>query len=157
MQARKWEPWHQDLDYGTVMQQRALGHEPEMEQTKQLVNLFRPYYRPGLSVIDAGCGAGHFYPSLLAVGEQIEYLGIDITKTYIQLARKTFMHDNRAKFAIADLFNMGIANNAFDIGLCYMVLPFIPDYHRAFASLRHLHMHGQRSVFPFYRRLMPYE
>ena len=135
MQVREWEPWHQDLDYGTMMQQRAMQHEPEMEQAKQLIKLFRPCYRPGISIVDAGCGAGHFYPSLLTAGEQLSYLGVDITEPYIKLAQETFRNDNRAKFVITDMFNMGIADASFDIGLCYMVLPFLPDYRKATQEL----------------------
>jgi ubiquinone/menaquinone biosynthesis C-methylase UbiE len=128
MPVREWEHWYQDLSYGILMQQRAKRQAPEMEQCKQLTRLFRPYYRPGIRVVDVGCGAGHFFPSLLTAGPDLTYLGIDITAPYIKLAGETFAHDPRAQFMVGDIFRLALPDNAFDVGLCYMVLPFLPDF-----------------------------
>jgi hypothetical protein len=79
MSAREWEHWHQAPTYGELMKQRALGQAPQMEQVKQLIKLFQTIYRLGITAVDVGCGAGHCFPGLLAVGEELTCVGIDIT------------------------------------------------------------------------------
>ena len=37
---------------------------PEMESAKQLRTLIKKIYRKGMSILDVGCAAGHYYHSL---------------------------------------------------------------------------------------------
>jgi ubiquinone/menaquinone biosynthesis C-methylase UbiE len=133
MDNRDWETWETHSEYGQTMEDRALGKAPLMEQIKQLVPLFKSVYKPGMSVLDIGCGVGHFFPALNKFGK-IDYLGIDVTKSYIERAKRIFKDVKNAKFQVGDIFDLKL-NKEFDTVICYMVLPFIPDYKKALDEL----------------------
>ena len=44
--------------------QRVTGELPEMESTKQLVDLISQVYASGMKILDVGCAAGHYYNGL---------------------------------------------------------------------------------------------
>ncbi len=128
---RIWEKIWDEKQYGELMKRRATGSEPEMEQVKQLVKLFNSVYKPGMKVLDIGCGAAHFYPPLKKIDENISYRGVDISERYINIANEIFGGENNFEVSIGDIFDLGFDDNSYDITICYMVLPFIPDYPKA--------------------------
>jgi ubiquinone/menaquinone biosynthesis C-methylase UbiE len=86
-------------------------------------------------VLDVGCGAGHFYPSLSKIDKNISYHGVDVSEHYIKLARSLFAGEKNFKIGKEDIFNLSFNNKSYDIVVCYMVLPFIPDWRKAVKEL----------------------
>lgn len=132
---RIWEKLWSEKEYGELMKRRALGQEPEMEQIKQLTKLVRKVYRPGMKVLDVGCGVGHFYPSLKKIDKNISYVGVDVSERYLKLARRIFAGEKNVKLGKEDIFDMKFKDGSFDIVICYMVLPFIPNWRNAVKEL----------------------
>lgn len=132
---RIWERLWDEQTYGDLMRRRALGLEPEMEQIKQLVKLIKKVYEPGMKVLDVGCGVGHFYPPLRKIDKNIIYHGIDVSEHYVKLARELFGNEKNFKIERGDIFQLNLEDNSYDITICYMVLPFIPDYRKAVKEL----------------------
>ena len=126
----KKEDWEQNASaYGEVMRRRATGELEEMGQVKQLMKLFSSHYNPGMSVIDVGCGAGHFLRSLKCMDSEIRYFGIDLNKNYISIAKEVFKDCPNASFKAMPVSKLGsIESKSFDCSINYMVLPFIHDY-----------------------------
>lgn len=141
---RIWERLWGEQAYGKLMRRRALGKEPEMEQVKQLVKLVRKVYEPGMKVLDVGCGVGHFYPSLKKIDPNVTYHGVDISKHYVELAKDVFAGEENFEVSRGDIFNLKLKNNSYDIVICYMVLPFIPDYQKAVKEIMRI---TKRHVF----------
>ncbi len=56
----------------------------------------------GKTVLDAGCGMGDLLPYLLAKGEPSEYLGVDITADFVEVAQK---HYDGYEFAVTNPFS----------------------------------------------------
>jgi ubiquinone/menaquinone biosynthesis C-methylase UbiE len=151
---RIWEQLWSEKEYGELMKRRALGQEPEMEQIKQLTKLVRGVYKPGMKVLDVGCGAGHFYPSLRKIDKNISYVGVDISENYLKLARKIFAGEKNVKIGKEDIFGLKFKDGSFDIVICYMVLPFIPNWRKAVKELvrvtkRHLFIRLLLSDFTY--------
>ena len=131
---RIWEHWDEKA-YGELMRRRALGLEPEMEQIKHLRKLVKKVYEPGMKVLDVGCGAGHFYPPLKKIDKDINYLGIDISDHYVKLAGELFAGEKNFEIRKGDIFRLDLDDDSYDITICYMVLPFIPNYEKAVKEL----------------------
>src|SRR3989338_233108 len=86
-----WRIWDNDLKYGDLLFRRATGEAEEMESSKSLCEALKPIYRPGMKVLDVGCGAGHYLLSLRKrLDPKISYTGLDATAYYVSLAQKAF-------------------------------------------------------------------
>ncbi|RME58147.1 MAG: class I SAM-dependent methyltransferase, partial [Caldilineae bacterium] len=133
--ARTWDAWRGNRKYGELMRRRALGMEPEMESAKQLVRLLEPSFRPGMHVLDVGCGAGHFVRSLKRLDPQVHYTGVDFTGYYLAVAQDVWQDDPRVRFICGDAFNLPVASGGFDVVTCVTVLQNLPDYRAPFQEL----------------------
>lgn len=121
-----WKIWKKAPHYGVVLYyKRATGELEEMESAKALCEIVRPFYKPGMKVLDVGCAAGHYLRSLKSrVDKNIDYTGLDATDYHIELARKAFGDDG--KFLKGDIFKLQFDDNAFDIVMCNNVILHLP-------------------------------
>ena len=129
-----WRIWNKDDKVELRTYQRAVGELPEMESAKQLVNVMRSLYKPGMSVLDFGCAAGHYYNSVKQLDANIDYTGADATKKYIEFASNHFKGTS-AKFREADLFDEKNDLGQFDIVYCCNVLLHLPDFRTPICTL----------------------
>lgn len=107
---------------------RVTGDLPEMECTKQLVELLKDIYEPGMSVLDVGCAAGHYYNGLKRLDSEINYCGIDATRSYIDFATEHFRNNLNASFFEQDIYCLPESYAyAYDIVYCCNVLLHLPS------------------------------
>ncbi len=124
MTTDKWRIWDKYKQYGEVLYKRAIGESDEMESAKSLCSTLKTVYQPGMSVLDVGCGAGHYLKSLRErVDPKINYTGADATENYLELARKAFPG---VRFEKADIFNLPFGDGEFDVVICNNVILHLP-------------------------------
>ena len=81
---------------------------------------FRP--RPGMRVLDLGCGPG----SLADCLGDVDYLGIDIEPAYIDRARK--VHGRRRRFEVGSATDLGaLRSGSFDLVIANALLHHLDD------------------------------
>jgi SAM-dependent methyltransferase len=123
-----WRVWNNDHLVEQRTYKRVTGDLPEMECTKQLVELLKDVYKPGMGVLDVGCAAGHYYNGLTRLDNKINYCGIDATKSYIDFAKKHFSNNPNAAFFEEDIYYLPESYfNAYDIVFCCNVLLHLPS------------------------------
>jgi len=128
MTAEKWKIWDKDDSVEQRTYKRVTSELPEMECTKQLVDLVKEVYKPGMTVLDVGCAAGHYYNGIKRVDEAIKYQGVDATTAYIQFAQKHFKNNPNTVFEVADIFNLPKSYaKQFDIVFCCNVILHLPS------------------------------
>lgn len=127
MNKDNWRIWEADPSVEGTLFKRASGELPEMESTKQLVELVKEVYEPGKKILDVGCGPGHYYRGLRRIDENINYNGMDATKPYIEFAKQQFA-DTKAKFTRGDIFDIPESLGTFDIVACCNVILHLPDF-----------------------------
>ena len=127
MDKNSWRIWEKDPSVEASLFRRATGELPEMESTKQLVELVKEVYEPGMKILDVGCGPGHYYRSFRQIDESIVYIGLDATKLYIDYAKNIFKGSN-AKFIVSDIFNIPDEIGKFEIVVCCNVILHLPDF-----------------------------
>jgi SAM-dependent methyltransferase len=79
--------WEHTKSYTRSAIERSAGREPELDSAAQTREIVADRLRPGDSVLDVGCGAGHLWLSLRALG--VEYHGIDTYRRAIEIGRAT--------------------------------------------------------------------
>ena len=88
-----------------------------------------PYLRPGLRVLDFGCGPGTISAGLARAIHPGELHGVDMEASQIDLARnvaKAYGQDN-AIFHVGDVTALPFEDNFFDVAHCHNVLMHVPD------------------------------
>ncbi len=104
--------------YKTGLYKGAWGEEPD-EVLAGLVKDLEP--AKGAKVLDAGCGAGRNAPPLIRLG--LDYLGIDIAGSALELARKELPCVNFALVDILDFEGSGF-DLAVDFGCFHTLAPW---------------------------------
>ena len=83
-----------------------------------------PYLKPGLRVLDLGCGPGTISVGLAKVVEPGELQGIDMEESQIKIARAAATaggHDN-AVFRTGDVTRLSYEDDTFDVAHCHALL-----------------------------------
>ena len=88
-----------------------------------------PHLKPGMRVLDFGCGPGTISMGLAKAIEPGELHGIDIEESQVEMARAAATaggHDN-ATFHIGDVNDLPFEDDSFDAAHCHTVLSHVPD------------------------------
>lgn len=128
MTLEHWQVWEKHPEAEGTLVHRARGKLPEMESTKQLVQLVGEIYEPGMTVLDVGCNAGHYLRGLRRIDPRLSYTGVDACATYIDQAKDIFVHDPCARFEVRNVFTPLFPDDPFDIVFCCNVLLHLPDF-----------------------------
>ena len=97
-----------------------------------------PYLKPGLRVLDFGCGPGTISVGLARAVEPGEVHGIDIEESQIDLARSAAEaggHGN-VTFHVGSVTELTFEDNSFDVAQCHAVLMHVPDTTAALAEVK---------------------
>jgi ubiquinone/menaquinone biosynthesis C-methylase UbiE len=130
-----WEHWGDD-QYANLMYRRAIGDLPEMECSKAAARRVASCWVDGDTILDIGCGAGHYLYSLRRViGDDFKYTGTDITERHLALARMAFGNDPRAHFERGDIFDLQYEAKSFDIVICNNLVQNLPNIAKPLAEL----------------------
>lgn len=132
----EWARTQLGHDYGEVFYKRAVGDLPEMESSKAAAMRVLRDLRPGETILDVGCGAGHYLRSIRSRGgEDVSYSGLDATAAYVELARKAFAEDSMASFRQGDIFALDVPDKSFDVVMCNNVLLHLPGIAKPLSEL----------------------
>jgi 2-polyprenyl-3-methyl-5-hydroxy-6-metoxy-1,4-benzoquinol methylase len=97
-----------------------------------------PHLKPGLRVLDFGCGPGTISVGLARAVEPGEVHGIDMEASQIDLARSAAEaggHRN-AIFHVGDVTNLPFDDDSFDIAHCHTVLTHVPNTSAALGEVK---------------------
>ncbi len=97
-----------------------------------------PYLRPGMRVLDFGCGPGTVSVGLAKAVEPGELHGIDMEESQIEAAKSVaeFQRQPNTHFQVADVANLPYEDGYFDVAYCHQVLMHIPDTAEALAEVK---------------------
>lgn len=130
-----WEQWAKQPEHEGTLAHRARGELGEMESTKQLTELLRAVWQPGMRVMDVGCNAGHYLRGLRRISPELDYTGVDNYAYYLDQAREIYADDPHAHFEQKDIHQPLFPEDAFDLVFCCNVLLHLPDFRGPLANL----------------------
>ncbi len=136
MTFKNWQIWgKRPNEIEKTLADRATGKLPEMESTKQLVELISSVYEPKMKILDVGCNVGHYLVGLRREYPDVEYTGVDAYEQYISQAKEAFQNDQHANFEQKDIFEPIFPDSPFDIVYCCNVIIHLPDIKRPIENL----------------------
>ncbi len=97
-----------------------------------------PHLKPGLRVLDVGCGPGTISAGLAKAIAPGELHGIDMEESQVELARSVAKASGteNAFFHVGDALALPFEDNFFDVAHFHNVLMYIPDTTSALAEIR---------------------
>jgi ubiquinone/menaquinone biosynthesis C-methylase UbiE len=99
---------------------------------KQAAELLKPHYQPGMTVLDAGCGSGYFYWSLVNQGLEVEYYGLDYTASFIEIGRQHLTKVPPERLMVGSIEDL---EGSYDAVFCINTLFCLPDYRQGLERL----------------------
>ena len=110
----------------------------QMNSAEGDVAYLLPYLRPGLRVLDFGCGPGAISVGLAKTVAPGRLHGIDMEQSQIDLARSaaTAHGCDNAVFDVGDVTDLPFADAFFDAAHCHNVLMHVPDTAAALAEVK---------------------
>ncbi len=112
------------MGYGEEFQKLLRRRSAEVD-AKHLL----PRLKPGMRVLDFGCGPGTISMGLARAVEPGELHGVDMEESQIEIARNAASaggHKN-ATFQKGDVTDLPFEDNFFDVAHCHAVLMHVPD------------------------------
>jgi len=99
---------------------------------------FTPYLRPGMSLLDCGCGPGSITLGLADFVHPGRVTGVDINPDQIAAGRKaaTARGISNVNFEAASLYALPFADGTFDAVLAHAVLQHLSEPHSALLEIR---------------------
>ena len=97
-----------------------------------------PYLRPGLRVLDFGCGPGTISVGLAKAVAPGELHGVDMEQSQVDLARAVANSRGQpnAVFHVGDVTNLDFEDGFFDVAHCHNVLMHVPDTAAVLAEVK---------------------
>jgi len=97
-----------------------------------------PHLRPGMKVLDCGCGPGTISVGLAKAVAPGDLHGVDIEASQIAMAQAAAQaggHGN-ARFQVSDATNLPFADNTFDVVHCHAVLMHVLNLDQVLAEVK---------------------
>jgi len=117
--------WNKDKEYGKYFYKMSTGQLPNMFCAEAAAYIIKKIYKSGSTILDVGCGAGHYLRSLRErVDKEINYTGVDFSPGYIKLAQKAF--GSSAKFAVGSIQEIPFESKRFDIVMANNIILHVP-------------------------------
>jgi SAM-dependent methyltransferase len=117
---------------------RAFSDTMALRNASSEVSFFLAYLRPGMAVLDVGCGPGSITLGLAAVVAPAEVVGVDLEPAQVEQARARAAERSvaNARFEVANVYDLPFPNGAFDAVLIHTVLIGLREPVRALRELR---------------------
>jgi SAM-dependent methyltransferase len=104
----------------------------------QWVPFFLPHLRPGMSLLDCGCGVGSITLDLAEIVEPGRVVGIDLDERQLAIARQAAVQRGLTNitFQQGSVYNLPFDDGAFDAVLAHTLLFHLSDPVAALTSMR---------------------
>ena len=109
----------------------------KLERMAQRLNI-----KPGSTILDIGTGTGVFLPFLLnKVGKHGQIVSLDFAEEMLRKARAKGFNGN-IYYLNADVTDIPLAEESFDVVVCYSSFPHFQDKPRALAEIKRVTKNG---------------
>lgn len=125
-------------EFYSISDPQAQAEYVSMRRAARWVPFFLPHLRPGMRLLDCGCGVGSITLDLAEIVAPGETVGVDVDNGQLELARAaaTTRGLNNARFETASVYALPFADASFDAALAHTLLFHLSEPLRALKELR---------------------
>lgn len=105
---------------------------------------FLPHVRPGMTLLDCGCGPGTITLDFAEIVAPAETIGVDIESSQLQFARMQAVNQEKlnVRFMVADLYTLPFPDSTFDAVFLHGVLEHMQSPVTALGEVCRVLKHG---------------
>jgi 23S rRNA (guanine745-N1)-methyltransferase len=85
---------------------------------------------PGMAVLDAGCGEGHYTRDWPAAADGLRLWGVDIAKAAVRMAAKRADAGGGARYAVASVYDLPVVDASIDLAVSVFAPLHSPEFER---------------------------
>lgn len=130
----QYNTWGNSKELSKLYNDRVYQKAVELDCHAQYIELLTPYFTPGDSVLDAGCGTGYLRHSFAYRDLPVNYWGVDITPQFIESGRTAFQHFGYDHTQLITSSVLDISASV-DHVACINLLSNLDNYHRPLERL----------------------
>lgn len=113
----------------------------EMPATLSLI----PDELTGKTLLDAGCGSGHYTRIMAERGAEV--IGVDVSATMVDIAREETSEYKNIVYKVGDIYQLDLQNESMDWIICNYVIENVQDVDVVFAEFKRVLKPGGCCVF----------
>ena len=127
-----------DSDYTVIGYSEEMLHALMRHNAEDHAAHLTPHLKPGMRVLDFGCGPGSLSTGLARAVAPGELYGIDIeqSQVYIANALAAYLQQSNTVFQVGDAADMPFEDGFFDVAHCHNVLMHVPDTAAVLAEVK---------------------
>lgn len=110
-------------EYTEFMRKRLQGEVPNLVWLQQFSNMLKPHLRPGVTLLDVGCGSGYAFNTFKEFG--VIYTGLDWEPEYLKIGEAHFAGRPDVSF-IRHNITVAASPRTADIVICSATLEHCP-------------------------------
>lgn len=132
------EPTRAGEEVYSLADEQAQVEYVQMRRAAQWVPFLLPHLRPGMRLLDCGCGVGSITLDLAELVAPGVTVGVDLDDAQLALARDAAAARglDTTRFEVGSVYELPFAEASFDVALAHTVLFHLSDPLRALKELR---------------------
>jgi ubiquinone/menaquinone biosynthesis C-methylase UbiE len=136
--ANKATPAKAGDEFYSIADQQAQVEYTQVRRAVRYVPFLLPHVRPGMRLLDCGCGVGSITLDLAEIVAPGETIGIDVDAGQLELARAAAAARalETVRFEVGSVYELPFADACFDIALAHTVLAHLSEPLRALKEMR---------------------
>lgn len=125
-------------EFYSIADQQAQVAYTQVRRAARWVPFLLPHLRPGMRLLDCGCGVGSITLDLAEIVAPAETVGIDLDDRQLELARAAAAARGlgNARFAVGSVYELPFAEASFDVVLAHALLCHLSEPLRALKEMR---------------------
>lgn len=129
---------YQKLDQDSYLWRDRKG-ATELHDTRTAVSMagfLLPHLRPGMRLLDCGCGPGSITVGFARFVAPGEVVGVDVDANHIAMAKARAADIPNIRLEVASAYEIPFPDESFDVVFCHSVLEHLTRPERAIAEIR---------------------
>lgn len=137
-ESREQQPAQAGEEFYSISDETVQREYVGVRRATRWVPFFLPHLKPGMRLLDCGCGVGSITLDLAEIVAPAQVIGLDRDESQLEVARKAAQARaiTNVTFEVGNVYELAYADGSFDAALAHTLLFHLSDPLQALRSMR---------------------